>query len=199
MKVGMFLLGMAVVVTMAQVTQTPGGVYTPAWDDLVSPAGAINPLGADGQMTEITDAADYIGCLQADAVGETAVIQWQLSHSTRDNTDMHPHIHFLKNDVSDNTGTVLFEAKFRHCPLTGACGAWTAFSAGTPELVAGDTAGAQGLVEWILADSTYNFGISDVILMQVKRTGGTSGSVAVCTADLHFQKDTLGSRTEYAR
>ena len=169
------------------------------WDDLVAPAGAINPLGADGQMTVISDAAGYLGCLQADATGETAVIQWQLPHSIKDASNIHPHIHYFKNDASDNTGAVTFQGKFRHCPVTGTCGDWSAFADGSTEVAPGDVAGASGVADWELADSTYNFNISSILLMQVKRTTGTTGSVAVCSADLHFERDSLGSLSEWSR
>lgn len=192
-----FFLTVALVALLSpQVVQVnPPVLTTPVWNDLVATAGAINPLGADGQMTEITDATGYIGCLQADAAGETAVVQWQLSHGMKDNTDIRPHVHWMKNDGVDNTGTVTFEAKFRHCPLgaAGVCGAWTAFSAGTDVYTAGDVAGAHGMTLWVMADATYDFNISDVVMMQVKRTGGTSGSVAVCSADIHYQIDSLGT------
>ena len=88
-----------------------GGV----WDDLVAPAGAINPLGADGQASVVTDATTYIGCLEFNATGETAVVQWQLSHGTLDNSDLKPHLHWLASGA-DVTGSATFQAKFRHCP-----------------------------------------------------------------------------------
>jgi hypothetical protein len=179
-----------------KVAVTGLSLTTAVWEDLVAPAGAINPIGADGQMTEITDAADLIGCLRADATGETAVIQFQLSHGMKLDTDIIPHLHYAKNDGADNTGTVTFQAKFKVCPLIGTCTAWTAFGNGTPGVIPADALGATGLDYWTLADSTYNFGISDVVIMQVKRSAGTTGSVAVCSADIHYQVDTLGSRQE---
>lgn len=198
------LLLVLLVLVVPIMAQRPGGSGVRVngaeivWDDLVAPAGAINPLGADGQMTLITDPADYIGCLKATSVGETAVIQFQLSHGTMRDSDLHPHVHYIKNGA-DYTGTVAFEAKFRHCPLTGSCGAWSAFVVGTSTVTPADAANAVGLARWALADTTYNFDISSILVMQVKLSATAVTSVAVCSADVHYQRTSMGSRTENAR
>jgi hypothetical protein len=182
----------------AQTTVAPNYTTGPLWDDQISVAGAINPIGPDGQMTVITDGADYIGCLLADAAGETAVIQFQLPHGYADNTDVKPHIHWLVTGA-DVTGTTDFQAKFRHCPLSGTCSAWTAFASGTVIFEPADVDGATGLTAWTLADATYNFGISDVILMQFKLNTTSVTSSVVCSADIHIQKSANGSRQEGVR
>lgn len=193
-RLGLVLLCLgAVAVAAFQAGVAMGGM----WDDLVAPAGALNPIGADGQMTVITDPADYIGCLQADAVGETAVVQFQLPHKLiEEPDDIRPHVHFVRNDAVDNTGTVLFEAKFRKCDLsTRTCGAWSVFAAGSDIVDSGDGANKTGIVGWQLTSGVWGtWDISDVLLMQVKRSGGTSGSVAVCSADTHFRSGPFGSR-----
>jgi hypothetical protein len=184
--------GLTVLAFQAGVAQ--GG----AWDDLVTVAGAVNPLGADGQATVNNDAAAYIGCLEFDAPNETAVAQFQLSHTTMDNTDIKPHIHWLVSGV-DVTGSAVFEANFRHCPVAGTCSAWTGFSAGTVTVEPADVEGGAGKTGWTLADATYNFGFSDVILMQVRLSSLTVTDAIMCSADIHFQKGPFGSRSESAR
>lgn len=167
------------------------------WDDLtVIPPSAINPNGPDGSMSVITDAADYLGCLQADAVGESCVVVFQLPHTYQIGTDVKPHIHVVRNDGSDNIGNVEFEAKFRVIPLRGTAFAWTAYSDGDTGVQPDDGAGKSGIIRWTLANSTYNFGISDQIIMVVKRKALTTGSVAITSADVHGQKGQYGSTSE---
>lgn len=169
------------------------------WDDLVVPAVAVNPNGPDGSMTAITDGTGYLACLQADATGETLTAQFQVSHSMKAGSNLHPHVHYVKNDETDNVGTVTFQANYRHCPLTGTCGAWSGWTAGTATIVPADVADATGLFEWEIPWATYNFDISSLLLITIKRTAGTTGSVAVCSVDLHWERDSLGSTSEGAR
>lgn len=191
-------LGLFIGAPMAQ-TQVPANYPTgPLWDDLVSVAGAINPLGADGQMAVITDSADYIGCLKATTAGETAVIQFQLPHGYADNTDIHPHIHWVVTGA-DVTGSTVFEAKFRHCPVVGTCSSWSAFGVGTIDVEPADVANSTGLTEWVLADTTYNFDLSSVLLMQFKLASTTVTNTITCSADVHYQRAANGSRQELIR
>lgn len=179
-------------------------VWTPytldgVWDDAstLTPA-AINPIGPDGNMTVI-DAAPpaYIGLLQADATGESCVVSWQLNHRYKLGTDIKPHIHIVRNDGAANTGTCSFEAKFRHLPLRGTASAWTNFEAGDQTLKPADGADKSGLIAWTLADATYHFSISDIVLAVIKRVnvggGGETGSLAVASSDIHTQTGRFGS------
>lgn len=167
------------------------------WDDLcvISPQG-VNPTGPDAAATVILVEAGYYGCLQFDAIGESAAVVFQLPHSYKIGTDVHPHIHITRNDATDNVGNVEFEAKFRVVPLRGDAFAWTAYSDGVTTLQPADGADKSGIITWALANSTYNFGISDQIIMIIRRKGLTTGSVALTSADVHGQKGQLGSRLE---
>ena len=167
------------------------------WDDLcVVPPSAIDPVGPDGSMTVITDANGYLGCLQADAVGESCVVNFQLPHSYARGTDVKPHIHVVRNDGSDNTGNVEFEGKFRVVPLRGEAFAWTAYAAGDTTVQPADGANQSGIISWTLANSTYSFGVSDQIICVFKRSGTTTGSVALTSADVHGRKGPFGTVSE---
>jgi hypothetical protein len=179
-------------------TQLMNQVYSGFWADAVTVAGATNPLGADGQATVNNDAAKYIGCLEFDAAGETAVAQFQLPHSLKDATDVKPHVHWYVSGA-DVTGSSVFAAKFRHCPLAATCGAWTDWANGTVATEPADEEGGTGMTYWTMADATYNFGISDVILMQFKLGSTTVTDSMVCTVDAHFKGDAFGSLNETAR
>lgn len=182
----------------AQTTVAPNYPTGPVWDDLVSVAGAINPIGAAGQMTVDSDETAFIGCLIADAANETAVVQFQLSHGTADDTSIKPHIHWLVTGA-DVTGSAVFEANFRHCPLSGTCSAWSGWSDGTVAIEPADSEAATGLTAWTLADATYNFGISDIIVMQFRLKSLTVTATRICSVDVHFQKSANGSRQETVR
>jgi hypothetical protein len=167
------------------------------WEDcsVISPS-AINPTGPDGSMTVITDPASYIGALLSDAVGESCQFQLQVSHQHAPGTDVKPHIHIVRCDASDNTGNCEFEAKFRVLPVKGAAFAWTSNVAGSTALQPADGADNTGLISWTLANSTYNFGPSDNILCVVRRSGTTTGAIALTSADLHIQKGPFGTVNE---
>jgi hypothetical protein len=167
------------------------------WDDLsvISPQG-VNPTGPDSAATVILTESDYYGCLQFDAIGESAAVVFQLPHMYKIGTDIKPHIHVVRNDGSDNVGNVEFEAKFRVVPLRGTAFAWTAYSDGNISVQPADGAGKSGIISWTLANSTYSFGISDQIIMILRRKGLTTGSVALTSADVHGQKGQLGSVNE---
>lgn len=57
-----------------------------------------------------------------------------------------------------------------------------------------DGADKSGLVKWTLAYSTYSFGVGDIIVCIIRRSGLTTGSLAVTSADLHVIKGQFGSR-----
>lgn len=177
--------------------QYSGLIEQGLWDDLVMPAISVNPTGITSAATAITDAAGWLGCwLFVNTGTPTVVFQFQLSHGTRLGVDLRPHIHWVKDSVTDVTGTVVWEANFRHCPLNGVASAWTGFSAGTLVLDPGDTRNKGALTAWALADATYHFGISDIIEMVIQRNGGTSGDAVILSGDIHYQIDRVGSRNE---
>jgi hypothetical protein len=194
--IGLGLVAVVVAIAFAQgPVQSPGG---PVWDDLVVPATSINPLGPLAPMTSITDPADYMGCLQADGADETAVLQFQLSHGQQPDSDVHPHVHWIVSGV-DVTGSAVYSAQFRHCPLSGTCGAWSGFAVGTTTIEPADSEGATGKTEWELSDATYDFNISSILLMQVKIDSLTVTRTIVCSADLHYQRSSGGTRLETSR
>jgi hypothetical protein len=170
------------------------------WDDLcVVPANAINPSGPDGAMTLITATGDtdWPGCLLADAIGESCTVTGlQTNHRMLIGSDIHPHIHIVRHDVSDNAGACEFEARLRHLPLRGAASAWTAWIAGDTSAQPADGFGQTGLVTWTMADATYHFGISDRIHIQIRRSGLATGALVVESVDIHGQVGQLGSRRE---
>jgi hypothetical protein len=168
-----------------------------AWDDIVIPAVSVNPIGAPSAMAPITDSAGWLGCLLAPAAGTpTAAFSFQLPHAIKLGEDLKFHIHWVKDDAADVTGTVVWEAKFRHLPLQGTASSWTSFSAGTLIIDPSDTRNKSALTSWTLANATYSFGISDIIAVQLQRNGGTSGDAVLLSADIHAKRVRLGSINE---
>lgn len=134
--------------------------------------------------------------LQFSSVGQSSTGVFQLNHKYQIGTDIHPHIHVVRNDGTDNTGNVEFEAKFRVLPLRGTASAWTAFIAGDTTLQPTDGANQTGIISWSLPFSTYNFNISSQIIMVLRRSGVTTGSIAVGSHDIHGQHAQNGSPYE---
>lgn len=176
------------------------------WEDAVISATGINPTGPADAMTPIASTTGYFGCLLAGTAGNpSASVVFQLPHAHLVGTDVRPHLHLVKTDGADNTGTAPFQAKFRNCNLFGTCTAWTGWVTGdVVASEAGSTTTPDGLdktflVAWTLADATYAFTPSSLIVMQIQRNGGTSGDVALCSADLHYQRGLAGTPREGAR
>lgn len=167
------------------------------WEDCsVIPPTAINPTGPDGSMTVITDAAGYLGCLLADANGETCLVPSQVSHGWKKGTDLEPHIHIVRDDPSNNTGPCNFTARWRHFPLQGTVSAWSAWEPcdTTNQPAAGRN--ETGLVGIVIPGTTPGLGVSSQFQVQFRRGspgGGNTGDIVVTSGDLHVKRNTHGT------
>jgi hypothetical protein len=202
--VALALCGLVAGHANGQVLTAPASIGV--WEDAVVSATAINPTGPADAMTPIASTTGYFGCFLATAAGSpSASVVFQFPHAHMVGTNGRPHLHLVKTDAADNAGTAPFQAKFRHCGLFGTCSAWTDWVTGD---VVGDAAGSTTppdgldktfLVAWELANSTYQFTPSSLIVMQIQRAGGTSGDVALCSADLHYRRGSNGTVREGSR
>lgn len=163
------------------------------WEDVVMPPTAVNPSGPDTAMT--VDLADIFGALVASTVGTpTCVALFQIPHAYKPGTALSFHIHWVKNDGSDNAGTVPWLAKWRISPINAVMGAYTEFASGTEVVATGDVRYHHGITSWEIPATSI--GISTIIAVMVRRNGGTSGDAAIIGMDIHYRRGQQGSYAE---
>jgi hypothetical protein len=181
-------------------TTRTGGMYSAPfdgieglWDDCIMPVTAINPTGPDGSMT--VDTTTFIGSLVASATGTPSCFAiFQLPHRYKPGTDLSLHIHWIKNDATDNAGTVPWEAKWALSPIGVAIGSYAGYAAGTHLVDPGDVRYVHGITDWDISGATL--GISSIICVVVRRNGGTSGVAQILGMDIHYQQGQHGSYNE---
>lgn len=164
------------------------------WDDTLMPVTAINPAGPDGSMT--VDTTDILGALIATPVGNPSCFAiFQLPHMYKVGTDIVLHIHWVKNDGSDNSGTVPWQAKWRKSPINAVMdAAYTSYTAGADVISTGDVRYHHGITSWTIPSTGLN--ISSIIAVVVRRNGGTSGDAEIVGIDIHYQKGQQGSTSQ---
>lgn len=167
------------------------------WDDVVLPPTGINPQGPEGSMT--VDDSDIYGALVAVATGTPSCMAlFQLPHMYMVGTEVRLHIHYVKDDGSDNAGTVVWEAKWRISPISAVMGSYTSYVEATILVDPGDTRKKHGIASWTIPydNGSLQLGISTVIPVVIRRNGGTSGVAKIIGMDLHVLRDQLGSIAE---
>ena len=173
------------------------------WDDMKSPATAINP---PGQVSD-PDVETTSGLLLFAAAGtELVYIFDQLPHSWAEGTSISPHVHWSK--TTSAAGDVAWNLKYKKAKLGEALdAAWTDLGmvtepvAGTPDT---DTADVQLLSSWGTQSFTSDFNISDCILWELSRIGGDASDTYGADArlfefDVHIQMDSQGSNALFEK
>lgn len=166
------------------------------WDDERVPASAINPPGAASDPDRDADDA----CFLFDGGGtEILFFQLQLPHAWQEGTLLSPHVHWTK--TTSAAGTVLWRMNYQWAALGNVFGAWSDDSDATLIISDGDTANQHALSAF--ADiSGSGVGLSSMLKIKLSRVGGSDTYAAdakLLEFDVHIQKDTTGSRAEYAK
>ena len=182
--------------------QTVGLTGAGVWDDLRTPATAINPPGQASDPG--VEAAS--GLLLFDAGGtELVYILHQMPHEWREGSVITPHVHWQK--TTSAAGNVLWRMEYKMAPIGGVMDAdWsapvdiTAPVGGTPDI---DTADYHMISSFgDIAMTGYE--ISDCILYRLSRIGGDASDTYGADArmlefDTHYQIDSSGSIHEFEK
>lgn len=171
-----------------------------AWDDLRFPftgqrldtsAGRI-----DYNFTENT--VDF----QDNATSNDQVnIIAQMQHEYAADTNVHPHIHWIQNQDADPA----WRMDYRHYPNGGQVPAWTT---GVAPLTAREFTYTSGnmlqITEFpiISGSALSGYGVSwfmDIKIYRVSASDSYSGDASAKEFDLHYIRDTRGSRQEYIK
>jgi hypothetical protein len=180
------------------------------WDDEVTipfvtgvKAGSYNPpilkkvTGISGEIYQ------YVFETQRTAANEAeSMIAFQLPHSYKRGSDVHPHIHWIPS--TSNAGKVVWGLEFVAGPVTGQYPAVSTTYYVTNSTVAG-TSMTMIVSEWAQPISGSNLTESSCIFGRVFRnsrtgSGDTYSDDAIgISLDLHIEKNSLGSNNELPR
>ena len=166
------------------------------WEDMRAPATAINPPGVEGDPD--WDATN-IGWL-FDAAGiEILYIVFQVPHSYKEGTDLYPHVHW--QPTTTNTDDVLWKIDYKWTNINA-----TDAGSTTPVelLAAGNGTALKHQMDSFTALSGTNKTISSILTIKLSRMGNDeddtyTGDALLKEFDIHYQIDTVGSRTELAK
>jgi hypothetical protein len=126
---------------------------------------------------------------------------WQIAHAAKVGAAFVPHLHlYVPDDVAG--GDIVFQMIYRFTPIDGTGGADSSPVYGT--LTRAANAGINGNAILAFAPITpTNATISSMFHAQVKRVQGGAdtfgGTCWLLSADLHIEKNDLGSKEEYAK
>lgn len=171
------------------------------WDDLRSPAAAINP---PGQASDPDFDTTNGGWLFAAAGTELLFLQVQLPHSWRQGTVIVPHVHWQK--TTSASGNVLWQFDYKWSPRGAVMDAdFTTLQvsstvAGTPD---NDTAN-EHLISSFGDVSGSGKEISDMLVCKLSRIGGDAADTYGADArllefDIHYQSDYRGSAGQFTK
>lgn len=181
-----------------------GGVF---WDDLVSPAFTFKT--GSGAPTYDTNECAY-AFQSGDSCFPTPM---QLPHSYMEGTDLHPHIHFHKTAHQGTGGSnIVWQLDYKWANVEGQFpAAWTTivWTNSVDQPPEGTSTYITNVLTHHLAEPSTSMSgsgktVSGYIKTHLLMTTNTAnpyqaGSVYVDGFDLHFQKDSPGSRFELTK
>jgi len=164
------------------------------WDDLRAPASGLNPAGsisppsvntADGSLTFAT----------ANAVG----VWFQMPHDYKEGSDISVHCHWSKSTSA--AGAVNWQIKTKWLNIGAVDPGFSSLASGTEAVPNSDTAGKHAITEFTDLVGTGKT-LSSMVCVYLVRTAAGDGygtTVSLYEIDVHYQRDTLGSRQEYVK
>ncbi len=173
--------------------ETPLLMQDTVWEDLRFPATVINP---PGQVADPDFDVTNIGWLFDSGGTEILYIIAQLPHSYKEGTNLCCHVHW--NPTNTNTGNVLWRISYRWLNDEETAGAFTDVDI---TAVANGTAGKSQtdiFADLVKADAV----ISSILDIKLQRIGGSdtyNADALLKEFDIHFEKNTLGSREPFIK
>ena len=172
------------------------------WDDLRTPMQntRLNPTKSEPAFEEFTDGLFVYKFDTNNADDESLHFVAQMPHTYKEGTGFCPHIHWAPDNT--NTGDVVWEFEYIIANIDGTF----------PTLAVNDrlVVAADGIAlkhqrdDFATIDGT-GLTISHMIICRLTRMSASdaadtfTGNACALEFDFHFQKDSLGSRTEDAK
>lgn len=170
------------------------------WDDLRSPASAINP---PGQVSDPDFDTTNGGWLFDGSGTEILFLIQQLPHTWKEGSVLQPHVHWQK--TTSASGTVLWKLEYKWAPIGEVMdAAFSELESSTvsPSTVDGDTADEHLFTNLGDLVGSGDKQISDMLVMKISRLGGsdTYGADArLLEFDIHYIKDGRGSIERFTK
>lgn len=165
------------------------------WDDMTMPLITARPPASGNADCDTAFLNTTKAC--AFSTGESLEASLQMSHSYALGTDINCHIHWTS--ANNNTGNIIWGLEYTKQDMN------LAFPATTTIYCTASNPSATGAYTHRVCDfgSIGNFtGLSGIAMARIFRntTGDTYGSDAFgLSLDFHYQKDTIGSASEYGK
>lgn len=173
----------------------PGGF----WDDLRSPATAINPPGQAADP----DVDANSGLLLFDAGGtELVYVINQMPHGWIEGTTLKPHVHWMK--TTSAAGNVLWRMRYRWANVRGILTDWSdPVSEATVATADNDTANEHMITSFGDIDIPEGR-LSMMMIFEIARIGGDAldtyaADAALLEFDVHYKKNAPGSVQEFIK
>jgi hypothetical protein len=165
------------------------------WDDLRFPAQGINPAGAPSPPT--VDTADGTLVFSASATNIIAGVA-QFPHHWKEGSTINPHIHWCPSNT--DTGNVLWRFEYEVQNIGGTFAGFTTVDT----LEAGDGTAEKHQVHSLGTISMTGKTLSCMMKWRVSRIGGDgtdtfTGTARLLEFDIHYEIDSLGSRSEMTK
>lgn len=166
------------------------------WEDLRFPATAINPTGAPSPMTFDTT---NIGFSAAASGTQVIAVVGQMPHAWKQGSSIVPHIHW--SPTSTDTGSVLWRLEYKWTNINDTeSGSFTTVDVLDP----GDGTTLKHQLASFGSISGTGKTLSSALVMKISRIGGDASDTYADAAlmrefDIHYEIDTIGSRSEYVK
>ena len=173
---------------------TPLLMENTVWDDIRVPATRIRQgasLKPDFNLTDLTLDFD-------DSSDETIYINIQMPHDWKIESDINPHIHWIQNQDQNIPWKFEYRWQLNNTTTTTA---WTTIALDT--LAFTYTSGSLNQISEPSSMITPT-GVTISAIMQIKITRDVSedsysGDAQIYEFDVHYQRDTLGSKDEFVK
>jgi hypothetical protein len=173
------------------------------WDDLRVPASGINPIGAVSDPVVDSDETAWPDTLlfSASATNLVAGIV-QMPHAWAVGTAIRPHIHWMKQTAG--AGAVVWQFYYRISNRRVASEAWVGPVDGVLEVPHNDLADAEAITSFGEIPMAGQTVPSTMLAWRLYRIGGDgadtyAGLARLLELDFHYQKDSLGTGTEFLK
>ena len=171
----------------------------PAWDDLRSPASAINPAGSAVAATVDQEDGEL---LFANGAVQTIAIWFQMPHAWKEGSDIDLHVHWHK--TSSAAGTVKWQAKWEWTNIGNTRAGFSSFVDGSEVVANSNTSGKHAMFSFPMISGVGKTVSSMICVVLQRFSNGTGADTYAANAklmevDIHYQVDSFGSNTEYVK